>query len=566
MMMVSHVFASLLLVWPCVSALKVSPGSECASLCLNNPESNRFDGNSSFTSVGEISCHDEEYQSTSSGIKFKNCLDCLQKSRAVNGSETDTSWLLYNLRYSVDVCVFGYPNATKGISSPCNIDYACEPLKKSLEAGGLGTNNTDQLEYCDADGGKFRSAQVDTCIRCFAASSNQQHMASCRLRTATSPWCTARTQRLALLGQCGHHHRPAGCRGQKDQRNDSNPMTTGAIVGIAVGAALLFLGGAGLFFAYYRKQQRDYYHGGEDLASQYTDPRAGSRSISPPIKGGFSSSMSGGDGDYFQPMRAASDYELKSQQIYTNNADYYDRIEKEMQVRRPNYVFDPHKPGSGPTGALPAHHAYIPQAMSRTSERGPSPQPQHATRSNKPDSYALQAYMNAADDSLRLPGPPPGPPPAVHSRDSSMHSRQSSFGRPSPRNSISQPQPAISPANIPPPPPRQPKVPSLVLPSVPRIRIPKKYVPPKIQIQSATPVLEQGEAVPIDVQMQISGPVMDQHDNARFVENPYRQQQQAAAAERAAAERIVEHHVPDRRRRPAYEEITIHTGKSTLYG
>lgn len=335
---------------------------------------------------------------------------------------------------------------------------------------------------------------------------------------------------------------------------NSTAMTTGAIVGIAVGASLLFLGGTALFWVYYRKQKRIY---GDDFNSQY-DPRTGNKSISPPLVGGFNSTDTHNHSQF-------SDYELKAQQSYNNNAEYYHSIEKEMQTRRPQYAFDPHKPGSGPSGALPTHPAYISQALGRNSSRDPSPQPPRAIKSNKPDSYALAAYLHAAEDAaLLLPGPPPGPPPATHSRGSSptpsraslpqnhhIRSSSSSSVRNSPRLTALQP---------PPPPPRQPKVPSLVLPSVPRIRVPKKYAPPKIQIEGATPVADQGEILPFE--LEISNPVIE-HDK-RFVDDPFEARRKANQP--VATQRIMEQEVVDRRPRRFIEETTIQTGKSSMYG
>lgn len=181
-----------------VLGLQVSPGSACATLCLDNPESDPLDPASSTTTASDITCNDDEYDSTGKGIKFKNCLECLQESNEVNGTENDVSWFLCqytvskisarvtadtpsqdNVRYAVDVCVYGFPNATKSVSSPCDIDYACQPLKSALEIGGLNPENATEFDYCDADDGKFSGAQVEACIQCFDSSSSQAFMANC---------------------------------------------------------------------------------------------------------------------------------------------------------------------------------------------------------------------------------------------------------------------------------------------------------------------------------------------------------------------------------------------------
>jgi hypothetical protein len=75
--------------------------------------------------------------------------------------------------------MYGFQNESKRISSPCVIDYACQPLKKALEAGNLDPSR-DQYEYCSADGGIFATPKVDACIQCFSTSTEQAYMANCK--------------------------------------------------------------------------------------------------------------------------------------------------------------------------------------------------------------------------------------------------------------------------------------------------------------------------------------------------------------------------------------------------
>ncbi len=77
-----------------VLALQVTPGSSCSAVCLNDTESDPLDPESSSTDVSEITCHDGEYDDTSTGIKYRNCLNCLQRSNATRGAESDTEWFL----------------------------------------------------------------------------------------------------------------------------------------------------------------------------------------------------------------------------------------------------------------------------------------------------------------------------------------------------------------------------------------------------------------------------------------------------------------------------------------
>lgn len=77
-----------------VSCLQVAPGSECAALCLDKPDGNPNDAAASSTDSNDIVCRDSDYSSKPTGIKFKNCLECLQDSAAVNGDENDALWYL----------------------------------------------------------------------------------------------------------------------------------------------------------------------------------------------------------------------------------------------------------------------------------------------------------------------------------------------------------------------------------------------------------------------------------------------------------------------------------------
>ncbi|KAI1171936.1 hypothetical protein F4777DRAFT_26573 [Nemania sp. FL0916] len=485
------------------NALQVTPGSTCAAFCLDNPESDPLSANSSSTKPGDITCTDDSYDNSPAGIKFKNCVDCLQKSNATSGTESDVSWFLYNIRYSLDVCLFGFPEASGGVSSPCTINWACQPLKTALEAGNLDSTR-NQLEYCSADGNFTTTHHINDCIKCFASSPNQYHMAN--FMTALKAGCEQEPAAGDLIGLSNSLFTgslvnitapPANTSSDSSNKDSGFGVTsTGAIVGITLGGALLLLGGIALFWVYHRKQKRLF----ADVpgSSSHNDSRSGNRSTTP--FAGYSEKRG--------PSQT-SDYELRTQRSFTNNAEYYHMLEKEMEMSsRPNYALNPHYPRSGPQAGLPTHPAYLPRTHSRQASREPIYQPPpQPVRSNKPDSYALQAYLNAAEESGGamdlLPPPPPGPPPAAvlndsarfrdqypHSRDSSVDHRGPSPDRRPLLNSTTIPSTSDTSMNRPPPPPPPPppstrasKVPSLAFPSVPRIKMPKQYTPPLIGAQ-----------------------------------------------------------------------------------
>lgn len=86
-------FAAALII-PTVVSLQVSPGSSCSAICLDDPTGNPLDANASSTNVSDIVCSDVDYFTTGTGTKYRNCIDCLQKSTKVDGAESDVAWLL----------------------------------------------------------------------------------------------------------------------------------------------------------------------------------------------------------------------------------------------------------------------------------------------------------------------------------------------------------------------------------------------------------------------------------------------------------------------------------------
>lgn len=80
--------------WALSQALQVSPNSTCAAVCLDHPDGDPLDPAASTTNYTDIACRDADYLTSSTGIKFKNCVECLQDSRNVNSGENDISWFL----------------------------------------------------------------------------------------------------------------------------------------------------------------------------------------------------------------------------------------------------------------------------------------------------------------------------------------------------------------------------------------------------------------------------------------------------------------------------------------
>ncbi len=86
--------AVFLVVVSVVSALQVTPGSKCASVCLDKSNGDSLDPNASNTKPSDIVCNDVDYWSTSVGVKYRTCLDCLQNSTTADTTESDISWYI----------------------------------------------------------------------------------------------------------------------------------------------------------------------------------------------------------------------------------------------------------------------------------------------------------------------------------------------------------------------------------------------------------------------------------------------------------------------------------------
>ncbi|KAK2058541.1 LPXTG-domain-containing protein [Colletotrichum caudatum] len=242
-----------------VSALQVTPNSPCASFCLDSDGLDISDPNSSNTKGKDITCTDGEYQTRAAGQKFQQCMSCLQDSPFVQGSENDQDWFLYNMRYSFDYCVFGYPNATGVGSSPCMTSTACGALEKALTDGELDPEKSSQYSYCDADGGAMLGSAYDKCLSCVRAGGEHYYLANYLI--ALGAGCQQRPDPGKLVGLNSTVF-TKGTVTAVDPRDTTKPAKDGnpalpmtAIVGIVIGAVVAFLFVAGCTFIQWRKRK-----------------------------------------------------------------------------------------------------------------------------------------------------------------------------------------------------------------------------------------------------------------------------------------------------------------------
>lgn len=154
------------------------------------------------------------------------------------------------------------------------------------------------------------------------------------------------------------------------------------------------------------------------------------------------------------------------------------------------------------------------------------------------DSYAMQKYLAAEDD---RPGHTMPPPPAQ---------KPPRAAKP------------FDPANPPPPPPQPAvKIPSLGLPSIPRVRVPKQYAPPRISVEEPTPTDAAGRVGHFG---RTSAPGSRSSSASRDGRPPTRGRDESNGISSASTnDRVIRQTV--NATRPRQEDMPIATGKTVLY-
>ncbi|KAF4469873.1 exo-alpha-sialidase neuraminidase [Fusarium albosuccineum] len=467
-----------------IHALQFTPDSECAALCSDGSNSTFSDSNASSTNSSDITCEDDEFSSSGKGIRFKNCINCLQKSKDTWEKESDVYWFLYNVRYAFDVCLFSYPDAVDSgtINSPCNIDGGCAPLEDALKKSLLNVNNDNQFDYCEAKSSVLESSSYKDCIECLESTSSQTYLANFLI--ALKAGCKQRPEQGDIIGLSGSIFTSSVVNITDPNTNETLPgdggapvgsMTTGTIVGIAVGCGLAVVGFVCILFIYCCRNRRR--GAAIKIASPAPDAPMNDRHLH-----GIQKSSYFVQGER-RPTPTFNDPEHSgSHSRAMSNAQYYNMIEQDIRGANTgvNYHYAPHSKSNGPNGALPAHPAYIPRVVSKLPEPHFPPQ---TRKPNAPDSYALQTYLRAAEDYGMEPG-------RITDAAARANSAQSTSRNPSPARQEKTPEPLIVPAPVPAPAleAAKPRLPSFSFPSLHKLVIPKKQAPPDVHLQSPTPI------------------------------------------------------------------------------
>ncbi|PQE16610.1 Lpxtg-domain-containing protein [Rutstroemia sp. NJR-2017a BBW] len=137
------------------NALKALSDSPCAVKC-----GNVLGGT---TGEDDIVCDDSNYTS-SIGTTFSSCVGCQLASSFVDPTtnETDLQWGLYNIRYAMSWCLWGYPNNPAVENTPCITSFSCGPFQNAVEYENL-TTTSSEYGYCD-DYNKVYEQDCSNCL------------------------------------------------------------------------------------------------------------------------------------------------------------------------------------------------------------------------------------------------------------------------------------------------------------------------------------------------------------------------------------------------------------------
>ncbi|KAB8299919.1 hypothetical protein EYC80_000162 [Monilinia laxa] len=320
----------------------VTPDSPCMSLCSDGQGSDSIHGS-------EIVCQNEYFMTTTAGQKLKSCLSCLQLSTATGNGQNDQHCFIYNMRYTLASCLYGFSNATDAVATPCSTSRACGPFQLAIENGNFITNNETAYGYCSANYNSILSSGTSACLSCLQSGNSEFYLSN-----------------FLIALQAGCHQQPPGgtiiglnasvfsqytitetSPGQSyNTTAPSNPASKGitknTIIGISVSLAILLLITIFIIYLLWRKstilKQRR-------ARPSSLDERYGALNITAPNEGAF-----GNPQTRFKPISLAAPPPAK-------NNNRTSTIQPFNLSKHPSDDESMHKHD---TVILPAHQAYYP--------------------------------------------------------------------------------------------------------------------------------------------------------------------------------------------------------------
>ncbi|EPE29709.1 hypothetical protein GLAREA_00869 [Glarea lozoyensis ATCC 20868] len=355
------IFALLIPSIPSVSAIQALTNSPCAVQCGNVLGS---------TTGADIECLDERFGLTP-GSTFKSCVECQIKSKFVDPvtHQTDLQFGLYNMRYAVSWCLFGFPNNTDVGSTPCTIGFSCGPLQPAFEYDGLSPNSP-ALAYCPG----YVSTTVHSCSNCLKNQNDKTFLNNYAI--ALDAACIqqpAPGHTISLDGTVFSHVTVNITKPDDNVLNgttgaSTSGLTLGAKVGIAAGAVVVLLAITGFCIIWNGRRrrrrvlaQRQRDSGFQDWRQNHDFENAGLHGGHPQMTGTPQDGSSSAGGFFDSP---ASTRPLVSQRAWpTPNQQQDDRImyeESPLSAVGEKAYFSPYSSNySSPVSATDALQANV---------------------------------------------------------------------------------------------------------------------------------------------------------------------------------------------------------------
>ncbi|EKD17891.1 uncharacterized protein L3040_004431 [Drepanopeziza brunnea f. sp. 'multigermtubi'] len=231
------------------SALLASTSSPCASQCGNTLDS---------TSGSDIACSNAEFESTNAGTVFENCISCQVRSNYVDPvtKQSDLHWAIYNIRYAVSWCLFGYPNNENVISTPCTTSKSCGLLKAGFVHDSL-SSNASTYGFCAL----VPATDISKCTSCLSFQTSEFYLknfvtaldAACQQQP--TPGNTINIEG-SLFSTTAVNITTGSARPASTYKPDDHALTLGAKVGIAVGGLVALLSISGFCIVWRGKRRR----------------------------------------------------------------------------------------------------------------------------------------------------------------------------------------------------------------------------------------------------------------------------------------------------------------------
>ncbi|KAE9374762.1 hypothetical protein N431DRAFT_503544 [Stipitochalara longipes BDJ] len=416
----SFLLAALLLADTTFS-LQVSSNSPCTSLCLDvGQNATTITTN---TSGGDITCQDADYVKTESGQKFISCVSCLQTSTASDEDGSDQEWFLYNLRFALDSCLFGFQQPVDFVPNPCSTSQFCEPLELAIGDGNHTLSNESEYSYCSADSNAILGASLNQCRDCLSNTSGEKYLRN--FLTALQAGCVQQPSTGTLIGLEGNvfshtpvnitfpgYHQPAPVAVAH-----KSGLPQAAIIGIAVGLTILLLLAIAIVVICARRRRTLNRLRRLKLESSPLDSRFGAVNITAPTNGSYGNPYSQPRASVNEPFDP-SKFQMPQLVAPAITRDVLEKRSSTREMTSPSggWLDGAHVRLAGQRGAaLPTHQAYNPNV---TSPISPS------SSDGTTDTYQMKDYPSSRSSPKNFP--PPlirEPKPPMHKKSPSAQSQ-----------------------------------------------------------------------------------------------------------------------------------------------